>query len=74
MQYYTFNLRSYTKAMNAVSVLSANKIKSSVEKTISPSDGCIYSIKIFSDYNTALNLLKKNNIDFIDSGEGEASK
>lgn len=74
MQYYTFNLRSYTTAMKAVSILSANKIKSSVEKTISSSDGCIYSIKFSSDYNTALNLLKKNNIDFIDSGGGVESK
>lgn len=60
--------------MNAVSILSANKIKSSLEKTVSSSDGCIYSIKIFSDYNTALKLLQKNNIDFIGSGGGEASK
>lgn len=71
MQNFIFYFRSYTTAMKAYSVLSENGIRSVVGKKTSPSEGCVYTLKINSEYNRAVYILERNKISyFSDTGKG----
>ncbi|MBE6842787.1 MAG: hypothetical protein E7510_08175 [Ruminococcus sp.] len=60
--YTILKLRSSTDALKASSILSLNKIDCKIFKTVTSTEGCIYSLKIYTDFQKALSVLDKQGI------------
>ncbi|MBE6853711.1 MAG: hypothetical protein E7505_09635 [Ruminococcus sp.] len=68
MQNYTLNFRSPTAQIKAQNLLSAHGIKSLPGKMTSPTDGCIYTLRILSDKERAISILKEKMPDLRKNG------
>ncbi|MBQ9982733.1 MAG: hypothetical protein IJP18_09215 [Oscillospiraceae bacterium] len=56
--------------MKASSVLMQSGIECSISRTVTTTDGCIYTLTLYTDFEKAQSILQKYRIDYIIAEEG----